>query len=77
MKYIEELHNGHKFIYNKYCYIVTSDYKNSKTDIQRMCINLHNGNPTWLLNNTIVEQIFILYQNQENTLIEIKNEQNY
>lgn len=76
MKYLEELHNGDKFIYNNNCYLITSDYKNHKEDIQRLCINMHSGSPLWLINNTIVEQIFVFYQNKENTLIEIKNEKN-
>ena len=76
MKYLEELQNGDKFLYNNLCYITTCDYKNNKNGIQKLCINLHNGNPLWLNDNTIVDQIFILYQNTENLLVEIKNEKN-
>jgi hypothetical protein len=76
MKYLEELNNGDKFIYNNNCYLITSDYKNYKEDIQRLCIDMHRGNTLWLMNNTIIEQIFVFYQNKENILIEIKNEKN-
>ena len=76
MKYLEELNNGDKFIYNNNCYLITSDYKNYKEDIQRLCIDMNRGNKLWLINNTIVEQIFVFYQNKENILIEITNEKN-
>jgi hypothetical protein len=76
MKYLEELQNGNKFLYNKLCYIISSDYKKSKDDIKRLCINLNNGHIIWLDNDTMVDQIFIFYQNEQNLLVEIKNETN-
>jgi hypothetical protein len=76
MKYLEELNNGNKFLYKNNCYIITCDYKNSKEGIKKLCINLKNGEGVWFYQDTIIDQIFIFYQNQENLLIEIKNEKN-
>jgi hypothetical protein len=74
MKYLEELKHGDKFTYKDYCFVLTCDYKQSKNTIQKLCINLHNGNILWLNDDTIVYQIFIFYQNQDNLLVDIKNE---
>ncbi len=74
MKYLEELNNGDKFTYNNRCFVLTCDYKKSNNGIQKLCINLHDGNILWLNTDIIIDQIFILYQNQENLLLEIKNE---
>lgn len=76
MKYLEELDNGNKFIYNNNCYIITYDYKHSKDGIKKLCIDLKNGIGVWLNQDIIIEQIFIFYQNKENLLVEIKNEKN-
>jgi hypothetical protein len=76
MKYLEELNNGDKFLYQNYCYLISIDYRQTKKEIQRCCINIHNGNLLWLNNDTIVDQISIFYQNKDNLLVEIKNEKN-
>jgi|LakMenE18May11ns_1017448.scaffolds.fasta_scaffold9957858_4 hypothetical protein len=76
MKYIEELNNGDKFLYQNYCYLLTIDYRQINKQIQRCCVNMHNGSISWLNNSTIIDQISVFYQNQENLLVEIKNEKN-
>ena len=73
MKYIEELKYGHIFDYEQKTFILTSSFKKDKTKIYHCCVCFTDGNSYWLASDTIVKNIDIFYQNEDNHLIKIHN----
>lgn len=78
MKYLEEIKSGDLFLYNSIRYIVTTDYKKSKTgSVKRMCVNVQNGSMNWIDDDAIISGLDLYYRDNEGNILalkEIKNE---
>jgi hypothetical protein len=72
MLYIEELVPGDTFKIDDTIYVLTCDFKKSKTSYTKLAISLLTGNPVWFNNSTVVhkEQLFLL--DTENNIIPLK-----
>lgn len=77
MKYIEELTNGQIFSIKEKLYVLTADFRTQKDTQKHCCVSLDNGQMSWKTADTIVDNPSVFYQDTENNLKEIKqNETN-
>lgn len=69
MKYIEELLSGNTFLFNNELFILTVDFK---TNGNRLCYSMNNGNPKWFSGSDIVEEAPIFKLDENNNVVPIK-----
>lgn len=69
MKYLEELSLGDTFSFKDQMFVLTSDFKNNGS---KLCYSLINGQPCWLMSQTIVEHTPIYILDKDNNTIAVK-----
>lgn len=78
MKYVEELKPGDLFLVKNDRFILTSDYKISKSNrYKRLSVNVNNGFLQWIDDGEAVDVLDLYYRDKEGNIIalkEIKNE---
>lgn len=72
MKYIEELKPGDIFIFEKHRFVLTTDFKKTKTHISRLSISLEDGSARWFLDNEITEFCELFYRDKDNNFLGLK-----
>lgn len=67
--FIEELDHGDCFQYSNTIYVLTSD---SRSNGNKLCIDLKTGNSRWLQSDTIINKIQIFFTDKDSNIIAIK-----
>ena len=77
MKYLEELKPGDLFTINGRRFILTSDFRSDKNlKSKKLSIDIENGFPNWIMDDTIVEVLDLYYRDTEGHIISLKEYNN-
>lgn len=75
MKFLEELGGGDVFVVDNEHFLLSLDFKKSKTGNSRLCVSLNNGISRWIIENTLVEPVPLFTIDKAGTILAIKETQ--
>jgi hypothetical protein len=68
-KYIEELHSGESFEFNKGVYTLTTDYKK---DGKKLAVSHSDGSLRWINQDEMIVPVDVYKIDAENTIVKIR-----
>jgi hypothetical protein len=77
MKYLEELKPGDLFLVGSKRFILTGDFKSTKSQkTKKMSIDIETGFVSWLDEDSIVESLDLYYRDKDGNILALKEHKN-